>query len=304
MEEIKRKFALPFAELALLVSQTVAKMTRDATEFAARGVDAAAITAFETLGNTFEVFPPDEVYVGEIKDLTTEKNTLRDTVTDEIQLISGFFEQKWGAGSGKYTSLRIKGLHRMTDANFLLTSRNVVEMATAYLADLTPIGLTQTIIDSLEDNAQLLEDKLVEINSKKELRDDKARERVELANELYDYLTLYCKIGKLIWENVNEAKYNDYVIYHAAAEVPGKVTGLAYDTPTTTLSWNMAPRAEDYQAEFRNPAPGFDWSVCYEGAATSTVHNPGPGGWLYRCRAQNEEGYGEWSDELTVIIPT
>ena len=64
MEEIKRKFALPFAELALLVSQTVANMTRDATEFAARGVDAAAITAFETLGNTFEVFPPDEVYVG------------------------------------------------------------------------------------------------------------------------------------------------------------------------------------------------------------------------------------------------
>ena len=44
-------------------------------------------------------------------------------------------------------------------------------------------------------------------------RDNAAKERVEKANELYALLTRYCEIGKSIWYETNEAKYNDYIIY-------------------------------------------------------------------------------------------
>ena len=63
MVPVTRKYTMSNYDLAQLASDFVVFMTRDATEFAARGVDAAAITAFETLGNAFEVFPADEEYL-------------------------------------------------------------------------------------------------------------------------------------------------------------------------------------------------------------------------------------------------
>ena len=59
MKEINRDYNLTNAELCMLASNFVVFMNRDSTEFAARGVDAAAITAFQTLGNAFELFPTD-----------------------------------------------------------------------------------------------------------------------------------------------------------------------------------------------------------------------------------------------------
>jgi hypothetical protein len=73
--------------------------------------------------------------------------------------------------------------------------------------------------------------------------------------------------------------------------------------PTNTVSWDAAPYAVSYKLE-RKYYTDSDWAVVYEGAATSAADTPAsPGTWLYRCRGLNSEGYGLWSDELTVIIP-
>jgi hypothetical protein len=62
MKAVERDYNISNAELCMMASNFVVFMNRDSTEFAARGVDALAITAFEALGNAFEVFPPDEYY--------------------------------------------------------------------------------------------------------------------------------------------------------------------------------------------------------------------------------------------------
>lgn len=311
MKAVRKTFSLTYAELALFVSQTVANMTRDTAQFAVRGVTAATITAFEALGNAFEVFPPDEFYVGEIKDLTDQKNVLRETVTGEIQLISGFFLQQYGAESGKYSSLRIKGLQRMSEAEFLLTSRNVVEMATDNLSALTAIGLTQAMIDSLEDNAQLFEDKLIELNSKKEVRDDKARERVVLSNQLYNLLSLYCKIGKLIWKNVNEAKYNDYVIYPTVNSGLSKPQNLSavYNMGTPgiiTLSWDAVLDATSYNvySSIRDiGAPSGTYNFLNPFPETSVPIPPVENKRNYfKIKAKNDTKISPYSDETFVDV--
>jgi len=303
MKAESKKFSMGFPELAMFASNLVVTITRDATQFATRSVTALDITAFHDLGNSFEVFPPDDFYIGAIQIEVDAKNLSRETATDKIQYISGFFEQKWGLDSGEYRQLKISGLTTMTDDRFQVATRSVVSVATLYIADLTPIGLTQLDVDALETEAQTYEDKMNSVDVEKKLRDDKARERTELANELYDFVSEYCKIGKLIWENVNEAKYNDYVIYPSTTQMPGKVLNMGYDLPTRTVSWDPAPYAEDYQLERKfHSAP--DWAVVYEGADTSVADTPpDPGMWYYRCRGPNTNGYGACSDELTVILP-
>ena len=85
--------------------------------------------------------------------------------------------------------------------------------------------------------------------------------------------------------------------------MPGKVQNMAWDLPTKTVSWDAAAHADSYQLE-RKFSSDPDWLVVYEGADTSVVNDPVTAGtWLYRCRAQNAEGYGSWSDELIVLMP-
>lgn len=302
MKEIERNYNMTNSALAQLVSDFIVFMTRDATEFAARGVDAAAITAFETLGNAFEVFPSDEEYLGLVMIEVDAKNALRETCTEHVQLVSGFFEMKWGLKSGQYKRLGIRTLQNLKDKDFLFRCREVARVATEYLTDLTPIGLTQTMIDDLEADAQSFEDKLNAIADKTALRDDKTRERTEKGNELYSYLTQYSKTGKLIWENVNEAKYNDYIIYHRKPGVPGKVDNFAYDVPSKAASWDQEPLAQTYKLEYKQNVPDGVWEDAYSGPATSTVYDPGEGDWVFRVRAENAKGAGEWSDELEVEI--
>lgn len=311
MKAPRKKFKLSYYELCLFTSQLVANMTRDATEFAARGVDGTAITALETLGDAFEVFPPDDVYVGDISDLTTEKNNLRETVTDDIQVISGYFEQQWGPRSGKYKSLRIANIQKMSDSKFLFTSRNVVTQATQYLTELTPIGLTQTMIDSLEDNAQLFEDKLVELNNTKELRDEKAEERLTKGNELYDYVANYCRIGKLIWENLNEAKYNDYVIYPSVQTGLSKPQNVAAEyvagsPPLIHISWDSVLNATSYDlyydlANLGGAAGDFQLLNTYTDtfADVEAVDNKRN---YFKLRAKNAEHTSDYSNEVFVDV--
>jgi len=308
MADVNKTFTLSFAELALFASQTASNMTRDTVQFTVRGVNSAAITAFQVLVNAFEIFPPDEVYVGEIKDLTSEKNALRETVTTEIQQISGFFEQKWGIGSGKYTSLRVGGLQKMSESNFLLTARNVVTQATAYLADLTAIGLTQPMIDSLEDNAQLLEDKLIALNAKKELRNSKAVERITKGNELYDFVSLYCKTGKLIWENTDPAKYSDYIIYktsHPGLSKPQNV--LPHWDPgdlAITLSWDLvtgATRYEVFVSIVATGSPSGNYNLLNTFTSSPQLIPPVSGKRNYfKIKAKNDTQTSDYSDEAWV----
>lgn len=102
MKSISRKYTMTNFDLAQLTSDFVVFMTRDATEFAARGVDGAAITAFEALGNAFEVFPADDEYLGLVMIEVDAKNVLRESCTDHVKTVSGYVEQKWGLKSGQY----------------------------------------------------------------------------------------------------------------------------------------------------------------------------------------------------------
>ena len=312
MKELIKDFSMSFADLMMLASKLVFNMNRDSTEFATRGVDAAAITAFEALGNAFEVFPADEVYVGELKDATNAKNLLRDTIMNEIQLISGFFDQKWGMKSGKYTSLRIKGMYNSSDADFLLTARTVVAQATSNLAALTAEGLTQAMIDSLESNAQLLEDALIDVVDKKEVRDTKANERTEKGNELYSFATKYSKIGKLIWENVDESKYNDYVIYPSSKSSLSKPQNLAValdpvDIAPLTLSWDLVADATFYDIYVNiaaTGAPSGSFSLLNTYATSPALLPPiFEKRNYFKIKAKNDTETSPYSDEVFIDVP-
>lgn len=312
MTELKRDYTMSNPDLCMLVGNLVSFMTRDNVEFTARSVTVLMRTAFETLGNAFEIFPSDEEYKGLITIEVDAKAVLRDAIILKVQKISGYVDQKWGTDSGQYARLAIAGLQKLKETDFVFRAREVVRIATEYLADLTPLGLTQGELDALTADAQSFEVKVHAVSDAKALRDIKARERTEKGNELYSFAVGYAKVGKLIWENVNEAKYNDYIIYdtsHPGLPKPQNV--LAVYEPQTDediiLSWDLvfgATRYEVYYSIVATGAPSGDYHLLNTFTASPQQIPPVLNKRNYfKIKAKNDTQTSTYSDEAWVDIP-
>lgn len=312
MEPVKPNHNLTIGELAMLCGNIVVYMTRDLVQFTARGVLQADITALEAQGDAYEVFPSDEYYSAEITIAAEGKRTYRDESFRKIQYISGFFEQKWGLNSGRYKQLGIKGLVRMRDNDFIMTGRGVVKVATEQLANLTALGLLEADIDALETSLQNMEDSIHLIAEKTALRDEKTQERVELGNALFSEIRKYATIGKLIWENVDESKYNDYIIYkteHTGLSKPQNLLAT-YDPlnpPNITLSWDLVAEATSYDVYYNIAnigSPAGDFSLINNFAA-SPAEIPAiiDKRHYFKIKAKNDEDTSDYSDEVYVDVP-
>jgi len=309
MQAIDKEFSMSFDELRMAVSNVIGSMNRDATEFAARGVTQLDIDAFETQGNEFEVFPSDNYYQSMISEEVEEKNTARKNCEQMMRKISGYVQQEWGLRSPKYKRLGMKDYQAARDSSFLYKAREVARVAEDYLADLTAIGLTQTMIDDLAAEAQTMEDEMNAINSKTELRDEKTQERVTKANALYSNLRKYCDIGKLIWEDVDEAKYNDYVIYktvhHGLSKPQNVVAGFTGTTPNEiAVAWDPVVEATEYevyssQVNLGDPPGEFSLSDTVLNAPYLAIISSGFR-YYYKIRAKNAETQSDFSDEVWV----
>ena len=307
MEELIRDYSMLDAELMMFVSNIIQSMNRDATEFADYGVDAADITAFEALGNEFEVFPPDTYYQAEVGVATETKDAAREQLLTNTRKITNRAIVKWGEHSSHYKKFGVKGLYNMTDKSLLATSRLVVLTAADYLTELASEGLTQQIIDDYSSLAQQFENDLNAAYNAVENRDSKTSERILLGNNLYSYVSKYCRLGKTIWEKVDEAKYNDYVIYSAGTggstsnDPPAAPANLQYNESTGVFSWSTAAYATSYQLQYKAVTEA-DWDEAYSGSDTSAAFDPGAGDWNFRVRARNAAGYGDFSGTIEVSI--
>lgn len=251
MDPIKRDYTMSDPDLCMFTSNLVITMTRDQAQFTTRGVTAAMVTALKTLGDAFEVFPPDAYYLNDVMMATETKNATRESLVLKLRAIIGYAKIKWGTSALQVKRFDAGEMTTEADKKFLTTCRLGVKVANEFLADLTPIGLTAAMITDLTTTANTFETNLNSISSAQANRDMKTQERITKGNELYSFVSRYCEIGKIIWEDVDPAKYNDYVIYDSGSSSLPKPKNLVANemggTPIKIrLTWDSVVGATDY----------------------------------------------------------
>ncbi len=312
IKPLNRDYRLSDSELALFASNLVAFMTRDTSEFAARGVDAAAITALGNKGNEFEAFPTDAEYKALVTIAVENKDATRTQLHFDIRGITDRAMIKWGMDSGRYKRFDVKDLADMSDKDLLFASRRVVRIGTDYLADLTAEGLTQAMLDSLSALAQTFENNLNTLSDAIADRYEKTEERITLGNELYALVTKYCEIGKVIWKDTSEAKYNDYVIYQTTQSGLSKPQNLAaafdpLNPSPVTLTWDLVAEATSYDVYTNVAATGAPAGSYYllNNFPTSPALVPPifDKRNYYKIKAKNDADTSAYSDEVWVDVP-
>jgi hypothetical protein len=311
MKEERTDYSFSNDYLMFKVGDVVGYMNRDVTEFTARNITQTDIDDFEAQGNAFEDMLPDSYYQSLITIEVEAKNTARDNCQKQARKIAGYVEQAYGDKSGQYKSLNYGKLYGSKDRSFITGARLVARAAENLLASVSTYGLTQQMIDDLIAEAQIMEDKVHMINQRESERDIQTHDRIIAGNALYAKLVQYCTVGKAIWEDVNEAKYNDYIINpsvnHGLSKVQNLVAGVDPASPNeAVLTWEPVTEAteyEIYQSQVTAGNPPEEYEI-NQTTPNVTEAIPIVAGFTYywKVRGKSATKIGYFSDSVSLTV--
>lgn len=217
---ITRIFKFADAVLKQKADEFINLLDRDVAEFTERGYNAAAKTNFVNKRNLVGTFPSDEKLEAKKMMLTEAKDAARNSLEKTMRTIFNMAANLYGATSAQYRAFGPADLSRQPDAELARTYKIMVGAASENLAAMSAEGLTQPMIDSLSAQGAAFDETIDEIAKGITDRDIATEGRIESLNELYALVMKYAGIGQDIFYEVNEAKYNDYVIYDTVDGLP------------------------------------------------------------------------------------
>ncbi|MCX6154513.1 MAG: hypothetical protein NT007_10165 [Candidatus Kapabacteria bacterium] len=191
-------------------------ISRDITDFELYNVTSLAVSNLQSICDAFKIFPTDDYVYQEYLSANETKDALIEAMKEIIRKMALRVEMKWSKNSPKYRSIGISDVYNCPDEAFIMRARLILEFMIENKTELISEGLTDEMLDQMEEKLQELIDAKYLQKEKFTNRAEKTIERVEKGNELYGIVSKYCEIGKQIWERVNPAKYKDYVIYGAS----------------------------------------------------------------------------------------
>lgn len=227
----KRTYPFSDGTLVQTADDIIAFGTRDLADIGGFGYTALEIGAIQTIRDTFFGFPVDEFYSGEISVATAAKNAAVATMANRAEDIVMIASRTYGDASPTMSLFGFTGFGKRRDPDKLMVCKTIHKVATDRLAELTAKGLTAGILTDFLGEINAADLAFTTKNIKVSERDSKTQERIILGNSLYAKIVELCKVGKHVYEDTDEAKYNDYVINESNA--PG----------TQVSSGNPAPNA-------------------------------------------------------------
>ncbi len=239
--KISREFNLEYSDLLIKCESTIAAALRDKDDLVSMGFTNDKRLQFQAQLDAFKLISTDDFMMGQQIFRTQEKDNARLAVEKSLRIILTIAENTFGANSGKYKQFGGANLTVLTDDNLVRYSVNVATTATALLPELQPEGVTPEIIDTLRAKTLTLDQAINTKIAAIRQREIATEDRTDKGNELYHTLNKLCNIGKTLWYDINEAKYNDYIIYDAPTnnttkalnpDFAGILAGLVSDNQT------------------------------------------------------------------------
>lgn len=214
------KFSIALSVLYTMAMAKIGFMLRDLVEFIKYGVTEEKLNALKAMLTDFANIPTDDELVGVQVSATQEKDEAAIQLRDAIAEIMQRVENKFGAQSGNYRKFGVSGVSDLDGGKLSYVTRRVHRVAETMLPQLESEGLTPELLTELNSRLNTYEQALSKQEDAIADRDIATENRVEKANEIYALLVKYCNTGKQIWEDTNQAKYNDYIIYDTPTGKP------------------------------------------------------------------------------------
>ena len=221
-----RLYTIADADLKQVADDLKDTISRDAADFATRNVAAPQLTAFEALSSTFDDTTTDVELLGMVTDAVQKKNAIVDGLHTAIRTIRSMAEQAYNS-KGKYNVFGFENMTEQSNNDLYRMAKRVVRVGTSLQADLAVQGLQANQLADLAAKATSLDAAIDAVHDAEEQRDLEAQGRIRKGNALYKEMMRLSSIGKSLYQDTDEAKFNDYVLIGSKANPDDKG-----DTPT------------------------------------------------------------------------
>lgn len=223
MKSLQRVYNMTDPSLTLKCEDVLDSIDRDITEFTARGFTPAKRTLFENTITAFDGMPSDNYLLGLQEIATQTKNTARVSCETAVNVVLTAVVNVWGIDSAEYHFFtEDKSLSNLTDTELLRYLEDFADATEDELTALADEGIDAATVTNLRALRVSFNTALKEQRKAIKARDTGDNSRIKKGNELNKLLVAHCNTGKNIWINVDEAKYNDYVIYDTASGTNGE----------------------------------------------------------------------------------
>ncbi|NNV58046.1 hypothetical protein, partial [Limnovirga soli] len=206
-QKATRQYSMADGNLKQLADALKTSINRDLADFATRNITAANLTALQTLIDTFDETTTDEELLGMVTDATNAKDAIANNIRTAVRPIRNMAETAYGT-TGKYNTFGFDGLSELTDADLYRLARRVVRVGNKLLAELAAQGLTAAQLTNIDTLATSFDTAIDAIENAVENRDLETQDRILKGNALWTEMSRLASIGRSLYEDTDEAKYN------------------------------------------------------------------------------------------------
>ncbi|MBI9065502.1 MAG: hypothetical protein JEZ14_26185 [Marinilabiliaceae bacterium] len=213
MKKATFTFGFSLSELIQRNDKVLQFIARDAADFTRFGYGEPWRTGIEQTAGALRLILPDDYYGAQQKHKTQLKNDCRKHLERFIGDLRIRAKYSLGEKSYDYQMYNFTKIGTLNDKELITFTLHIIKIAQNQLAHLALRNADQTLIDNIETSRQELDDAIddqqMAVSERREMR----FKRTQLANQLYQFISEACDIGKNIWNGTNDAYYTDYVIY-------------------------------------------------------------------------------------------
>ncbi len=226
---IIRAYIFSDADLKQKADALLGTVERDLVKFTTRNINKNSLANFEQLIDVFANASTDEELLGFCKKATEEKDAAADILRRLLRSIRNMAELAF-EGKGHFHSFGFEGMSEMNDNDLCVLAKRVLRLARRLMDDLKPQGLMDSHLEALASFEAALDAKVDACNQAVENRDIETQDRIIKGNAVYAEMMRLASVGKSLFEDEDEARYNDYVIIGSSGT---KAEDNKDDTPKT-----------------------------------------------------------------------
>ena len=206
-------FGFSLSELIQRNDKVLQFIVRDAAEFTRFGYGDPWRAGIEYVAGELRQLLPDDYYAAQQKHKTQLKNDCRKKLERFIGDLRIRAKYALGEKSYDYQMYNFTKIGILNDKELITFTLHIKRTAQDHMTQLALRNVDQLLLDHIDAACQQLDDAIddqqLAVSERREMR----FKRTQLANQLYQFISEACDIGKNIWNGTNDAYYTDYVIY-------------------------------------------------------------------------------------------
>ncbi|MEY4925978.1 MAG: hypothetical protein RI894_414 [Bacteroidota bacterium] len=212
--EVTRNYSISDSDMIQLSRRILAFLQRDLLFFQSYGYTPITVSSYKLRIDNFSNMPTDLELLGDQEGATSDKTILRNMLLNKLRNMRERVKLIFEEGSGRYNKFGFAGLSSISDNDLVQAALRAVRCGHQYQVMFANVGIDIAYLDDVRSVADDYQDTLLTQVTTMSDRDIATEDRREAGNVLYAEVVKHAEIGKTIWSNIDEAKYNDYVIYN------------------------------------------------------------------------------------------